>query len=286
MKTYLLTIFSLMLCSINYSQAQKNEIYLIVRADDIGMTHAVNQACVDVYTKGIAKSVEIMVPTPWFEEAVKLLNDHPDYDVGIHLTLTSEWQNIKWRPLTHCPSLVDENGYFHSFIWKNNIPGVSFLLENDWKLEEVEAELRAQIELAKAKLPHLSHYTGHMGCQDADPKIKELVKRLGKEYKIEINLDEYSYKKMKGFGGSHLTSEEKIDSFITNINKLTPGVWLFVDHPGYDTNEMKAISHVGYENVAFDRDGVSKVFMSQRVKDAIIEKKIKLVSYKELANIF
>ena len=286
MKKHFFTIIILTFLIINISCAQKKEVFLIVRADDIGMTRSVNQACIDVFTNGIVKTVEIMVPTPWFEEAVTLLNQHPEYDVGVHLTLTSEWQNLKWRPLTHSPSLTDENGYFHPFIWKNKVPGATFLLDNEWKLEEVEAELRAQIELAKAKLPQLSHYTGHMGCNRADPKIKELVNQLAKEYKIEINLDEYGLKRMKGFGGNSLTADEKIDNFISNLNALTPGVWLFVDHPGYNTNEMNGVGHVGYENVAFDREGVTKAFTNQRIKDVIEEKGIKLVSYKELKQIF
>lgn len=282
MKKRFFSIIILIFVIVKFSYAQKNEIFLIVRADDMGMTRSVNQACIDVFTNGIARTVEIMVPTPWFEEAVALLNQHPEYDVGIHLTLTSEWKNLKWRPITHAPSLIDENGYFHPFIWKNEIPGATFLLENEWKPEEVEAELRAQIELAKAKLPQLSHYTGHMGCASADPKIKELVDKLASEYEIEIDLEDYGLKRMKGFGGSSLTAKEKIDNFISNLDALTPGVWLFVDHPGYDSNEMKGVGHVGYKNVAFDREGVTKAFTNQRIKDIIEEKGIKLVSYKEL----
>ncbi|MDZ7605888.1 MAG: ChbG/HpnK family deacetylase [Cyclobacteriaceae bacterium] len=94
--------------------AQKGDIYLIVRADDIGITHTVNQACMDVYTDGIARSVEIIVPSPWFEEAVTLLNANPGYDVGVHLTLTSEWQYLKWRPLTHAASLTGSERLFSS----------------------------------------------------------------------------------------------------------------------------------------------------------------------------
>lgn len=286
MKKHFFVLIALISLSHNIVHGQMGEIYLIVRADDIGMARAVNQACIDVYTKGIAKTVEIMVPTPWFEEAVVLLNQHPEYDVGVHLTLTSEWQNLKWRPLTHCLSLTDENGYFHPSIWKSKVPGATFLLENKWELEEIEVELIAQIELAKAKLPHISHFTGHMGCSSANSKIKKLVDKLAKMYDIDIELEEYDLKRMKGFGGSSLTAEEKIDNFISNLDELTPGVWLFVDHPGYDTNEMKGVGHVGYENVGFDREGVTKAFTSQRIKDAINERGIKLVSYKEVKEIF
>ena len=240
--------------------------------------HIINQACIDVYTNGMARSVEIMVPAPWFEEAVIMLNEHPEYDVGIHLTLTSEWQNIKWRPLTHAPSLTDAAGYFHPFIWKNDVPGATFLLENNWRLEEVEAELRAQIELAKNKLPQLSHYSAHMGCSQADPKIAAIVDKLAKEYEIDINPGKYNIQNMKGFGGNTLSADQKIDNFIANLNELTPGIWLFVDHPGYDTNEMQGLGHVGYENVAFDRDGVTAAFTSEKVRKAIQEKGIKLIS--------
>lgn len=286
MKNRFFTLIALISLIHTITHAQQKEIYLIVRADDIGMARAVNKACIDVFTKGIVKTVEIMVPTPWFEEAVVLLNQHPEYDVGVHLTLTSEWQNLKWRPLTHCPSLTDESGYFHPFIWKNQVPGATFLLENKWKLEEIEAELIAQIELAKAKLPHISHFTGHMGCSSANLKIKKLVDKLAKLYNIEIKLENYELKRMKGFGGSSLTAEEKIENFISNLGELTPGVWLFVDHPGYDTEEMKGVGHIGYENVGFDRDGVTQAFTSQRVKDAIDKKGIKLVSYKDVNQIF
>ena len=285
MKSFLFTFFSLLILPISIIFGQSKDIYLIVRADDIGMTRAVNQACIDVFTDGIAKSVEIMVPTPWFNEAVEFLNEYPEYDVGIHLTLTSEWTNLKWRPLTHAQSLTDESGYFHPFIWKNNVPGATFLLESEWKIKEVEAELRAQIELAKAKLPHLSHYTGHMGCSHADPKIKAIVDKLAEEYEIEIDLEKYGMKHMKGFGGNTLSVEEKVENFLNNLNDLTPGVWLFVDHPGYITREMEGVGHIGYENVAFDREGVTKAFTSQRVKNAIKAKGIKLVSYRELSEV-
>jgi len=261
--------------------AQKGEIYLIVRADDIGMTHTVNEACIDVFTKGVARSVEIIVPAPWFEEAVTLLNSNPGYDVGVHLTLTSEWQNLKWRPLTHAPSLTDQNGYFHPFVWKNDVPGATFLKESDWKLNEIEAELRAQIELAKTRIPQLSHCSAHMGFSQADPEIDRLVSRLAEEYAIDIDLESKGVKYMKGFGGNSLSAEEKTTDFLKNLEELKPGLWLFVDHPGYDTSEMKGVGHIGYENVGFDREGVTKAWTDKRVKEVIEKKGIKLISYSQ-----
>ena len=83
--------------------AQDKGVRLVIRGDDIGSCHAANVACIRAYKEGIMKSVELMVPCAWFPEAVKMLNDNPGLDVGVHVTLTSEWDNVKWRPLTAAP---------------------------------------------------------------------------------------------------------------------------------------------------------------------------------------
>src|SRR5687768_4775929 len=118
--------------------AQDKPIRLIVRGDDMGFSHSGNQALIKAYRDGIQTSIEVMVPTPWFPEAVKMLKENPNIDVGIHLVLTSEWDLIKWRPLTNTKSLTDSNGYFYPMIWKNKNYPQNALLENQWKLEDVE----------------------------------------------------------------------------------------------------------------------------------------------------
>src|SRR5262249_15334330 len=76
------------------------EVRLLVRADDMGVAQAVNEACIRSYKDGIARSVEVIVPGPWFLDAVRLLKENPGLDVGVHLALTSEWERVKWGPLT------------------------------------------------------------------------------------------------------------------------------------------------------------------------------------------
>src|SRR5437762_1621177 len=116
------------------SHAQQNSIRLIVRGDDMGYTHSGNEALIKCYKDGIESSIEVIVASPWFPEAVKLLQENPGIDVGIHLALTSEWDNIKWRPLSDCPSLKDADGYFFPMVWPNkNYPGRS-IKENKWLL--------------------------------------------------------------------------------------------------------------------------------------------------------
>ena len=260
----------------------QQEIRLLVRGDDIGSTHAANLACIDAYQKGIVRSVEIMVPCAWFEEAVVLLNQNPGLDVGIHLVLTSEWDGYKWRPLTHCPGITDDDGYFFPMVWPNdNYPDNRTLLRADWKIEEVEAELRAQIELALKKIPRISHLSNHMGWSNADPRLTELYNRLQKEYHLELKpaADSISHLGNYDKAGS-ITSQEK--EFIDNLKKLTPGTWIFVEHPAYDQPEMQGVFHTGYENVGKDRDNVTRILMSPKVKKAIADKKITLISYKDL----
>jgi hypothetical protein len=257
-------------------------IRLIVRGDDMGYSHAGNEAIIKCYKEGIETSIEVIVPSPWFPEAVKMLEENPGIDVGIHLAITSEWSNIKWRPLSDCPSLRDADGYFFPMIWPNkNFPGQA-MKEHKWKLEDIEKEFRAQIEMAIKKIPRISHISGHMGCTDISDSVKLLTQKLAKEYKIDIDLKELNVK-YTGYNGPKKTSEEKIQSFIAMLNKLEPGnTYLFVDHPGLDSPELRAIHHIGYEDVATDRQGVTDTWTNEKIKKLIKEKGIELISYKEL----
>lgn len=256
---------------------------LVVRGDDMGYSHSGNIALVKCFQEGIEKSIEVIVPSPWFPEAVELLKKIPNADIGVHLALTSEWDNVKWRPLTDCSSLKDSNGYFFPMVFPNkNYPGKS-IKENDWKIEDVEKEFRAQIEMAKKYIPNLTHLSGHMGCTDLNFQVTELTTRLAKEYGIEVDFDKHQVKNMSYGKGPTKTSAEKVSSFIRELGNLKPGnTYMFVDHPGIDGPELRAIHHVGYENVAQDRQGVTDLFTSPAVKAAVKKNNIQLISYKDL----
>ena len=156
------------------------------------------------------------------------------------------------------------------------------LREHDFQLRDVESEFRAQIELAIKHIPGVSHISGHMGCSEIRDDVKALVKKLCVEYRIDIDLREYSVKNV-GYRGPHGTAKEKVESFISMLDTLQVGnTYLFVDHPGLDTPEMRAIHHIGYENVAVDRHGVTTAWTSPRVREAIKSKGIQLISYRDL----
>ena len=276
---------SLVICCvcIQYAHAQvQSGIQLIVRSDDMGFCHAVNKACIDVYQHGISRSVEVLAPTPWFMEAVTLLNENPGYDVGVHLCLTSEWTNLRWRPLTCAPSLVDADGYFPHFIWKNNADTASaYLLQKNINIAEVEAEFRAQIDLVKKYLPQVSHLSAHMGSNDASAAIKSLVNKLAVEYNLPIELPA-RVKYIRHFGGSKKSPLQKEKQLANILDTLSNGTFFLLEHPGIDGEEMQSLFHKGYENVGYDRGGVTKAFTSKLVQEIIARRKIKLISIKEV----
>lgn len=260
---------------------------LVIRIDDMGAFHSVNEACVETYRSGVARSVEVMPVAAWFPEAVKMLKDNPGLDVGLHLTLTSEWENVKWRPLTDCPTLTDENGYFYPMISPNpNYPGQA-LTEHEWDIREIEQEFRAQIEVALQNIPQLSHLTGHMASTAFCKEVNELTLRLAKEYDLacidRMDSDkEYDFQYV-GYTGPSKTFQEKENSFLATLEKLEPGKrYLFLDHPALDNDEMQMVFHIGYENVAADRQGVTDLLTSPRVKQAIEERGIRLLTINQL----
>jgi chitin disaccharide deacetylase len=279
LRSVALLIFVLASC---FAHAQESPPRLIVRGDDMGAAHAINEAIIECHKNGIQSSIEVIVPSPWFPEAAKMLKEFPAADVGVHLALTSEWDNVKWRPLTDAPSLRDPDGFFFPMIHPNkNYPGRA-LKENAWKLEEIEKEFRAQIELAKKHIPQINHLSGHMGCSGFDEKVREMTRKLAAEYRLDLEFDP---QKIRGvsYMGPKKTAEEKIASLIKMLESLEAGkTYLFVDHPGLDTPEMRAIHHIGYEDVAVDRQGVTTAWTNAKVKEVIKKKGIELIGYGKL----
>lgn len=257
---------------------------LIVRGDDMGFSHSGNLALIQCSREGIQTTIEVLAPTPWFPEAARLLQEPANQfiDVGVHLCLTSEWDNVKWRPLTSAPSLVDADGYFLPMIRPHRgYPGRS-LVENQWKLDEIEREFRAQIALVRKHVPRTSHVSCHMGCSTFAPEVAALTKRLTRELDLDIDLDAQGVKRL-AYSGPKTTAAEKLTSFLKTLESLEPGgTYWFIDHPALDTPELRAISHIGYTDVATDRQGVTDTWTHPRVKAFIKDRGVQLISYRDL----
>ncbi len=279
--------FLLSLSAVIFAASPDDAVYLIVRADDIGSSHAANLACIESYQNGIARSVEVMVPCPWFLEAAEMLRDNPGYDVGVHLTLTSEWANVKWGPLTCAPSLVDSNGYFYpkQKNWQDENAQDAF-----WNagpdVKEFEAEIRAQIETAKKHIPQVSHVSAHMGAATISPELAQLTAKIAAELNVDIDLRKFNVGRVKWNSPLTDDAEKRTQKLIAALQELTPGLYLIVEHPGLDVPEMHGLGHPGYENVAEHRDGVTKAFTDARVKKVIADKNIRLISYNQAQEMF
>jgi chitin disaccharide deacetylase len=264
------------------NEMPQDSITLLVRADDIGSCHSANLACIDVFTRGICRSVELMAPCPWFPEAVALLRANPTYDVGVHLTMTSEWDNYKWGPLSNARSIATQDGYFYpQYRKRDGYPDEPVLGESDWIAEDVEKEFRAQIERVRSCIPWVSHLTTHMGYLREHPTFSAIVENLTAEYDLLVDLPAHGFERFRGFGekSQTLSPVEKIETLRQNLASLQPGRWLFVDHPAYDQPETRAIHHPGYESVAADRQGVVEAWTDGQVLEIIAARGIQLVSY-------
>jgi CubicO group peptidase (beta-lactamase class C family)/predicted glycoside hydrolase/deacetylase ChbG (UPF0249 family) len=262
---------------------------LVIRGDDMGFAHSANDALIKCYKEGIETSIEIIAPSPWFPEAVKLLQQNPKIDVGLHFAITSEWDNVKWRPLTDCPSLRNKDGYLYQMLYHNNNYAGQAVMDNAWKLEDIEKELRAQIDMALKYIPRLSHISGHMGSTAFTPEVVAMCLKVAKEYNLTMvdidpakNLNtNYTF-----FDFRNKTTDQRIDAFIAMLNQLEDGKnYVYVEHPGLDNDELRAISHIGYEDVAKGRQDVTNIFTSEKVKETVNQRGIQLVSYRELLKV-
>ena len=251
---------------------------LIVRADDMGFCHAANMAFKRILEEGVCTSVSVMVTTPWLDEAVAILRDHPDVSVGVHLTLNSEWREYRWGPVlpySEVPSLVDAQGKFFGTR--------SAFMANHPKPDEVARELRAQIELARSKGLPISYVDYHMGTAVSTREFQEIVEQLAKEY--ELGMSRY-FGETDAPSVYRATPDQKLAAGLEIVRGLhEPKLYLFVVHPGRDVPEMQAMTDLndgGLEDMAAHRQAEADLLCSAEFKRAIEEGNIDLVGYSDL----
>ena len=251
------------------------KIHLIVRLDDIGFCHGVNEAFEKVANEGVVSAVSVIVNTPWLDEAVEILKEHPEISVGLHTCLNSEWTPYKWGsvlPAKEVPSLVDQ--------WGNFFPSRKLFMDNKPDLNEFEKELRAQLNLAIAKGLNLSYMDHHMSAAVETPAMQEIFEGLAKEYGLAIS---------RWFGETQadsiysVTPEAKADILVENINKLEkPGTYLLVCHIGTNNPEMAALIDLnpgGLKNMSVHRAAETNALCDPRLKKVIQDKDIEVVGY-------
>lgn len=264
---------------------------LIIHADDAGLSHAENRATIQALKKGIVNSYSIMVPCPWFYEMAVFARDHPQFDNGIHLTLTCEWENYRFGPVlpvSEVPSLVDENGYF--FKKRDELARYA-------TVEDVEKELTAQIEKAFNFGLKPTHIDSHMYSVGASSKFFKAYQRLGKKYKLPLVINKQLFEMVgltadlpalqNEFCIDHIhmgefkdfEKGELVNYYEAVLDNLGAGLNLIFIHPAFDDNEMKGITinHPNFgsawRQIDFD------FFTNESVRSKLQEQKIQLITW-------
>jgi len=264
---------------------------LIIHADDLAVAHSEDAASFDALDKHSVTSASVMVPCPWLNEVAAYAKEHPDADLGLHLTLTSEWKTYRWGPAAstdNVPSLLDSSGY----LWPEVEPAVKNL-----KPEDVEREIRAQIERAIAMGIHPTHIDSHMGVLFSRPELFAVYVKVAHEYKLPflaVRPPQAPKELMSLLSDrdvvldSIVMAEPSVGSanwktfYINAIKNLKPGVTEIIVHLGHDDAELKAvmIDHPDYGSEWRQRD--YDVVTSSEFKKTLEDNHIVLIRWNDL----
>ena len=274
----------------------KNTKLLMIHADDAGLTHSENMATIQSLEKGIVNSYSIMVPCPWYYEMAVFAKNNPQFDYGIHLTLTCEWESYKFGPVlpvSEVPSLVDENGYFYKKREQ---------LRKNASAEDVKNELQAQIEKAIKFGLKPTNIDSHMYSVGTSPEFFDVYRDLGEKYNLPVLINE-QLMKMVGLKpelnikeGDFLIDRTYVaefkyfetgklgDYYSSILENLTSGLNLILVHPAFDDNEMKGVTinhpNFGSEWRQIDFD----FFTNEENKTKLKENNIELVTWNDIKN--
>lgn len=253
---------------------------LLIRCDDMGMSHSVNMAVEQLLKTGIPVSVSVMFACPWYKEAVEILKKYDNVSAGIHLTLNSEWKNYRWGPVSGkeaVPSLVDEDGLF--------FPSRAEFFDNNPSTAEVEKELRAQVERAFRSGLRIDYFDCHMSTMD-NPEYMNIVESLADEYKVGIStyFSEFTTNDMYND-----PPEKKADSLYQILTALTETtVNLLVCHLGLDNPELRAMEDMnsfGLKEMSVHRNAELNALLSERTMKILHSGDIKLINYHNLKSL-
>lgn len=277
----------------------KDDRLVIIHADDIGMCNASIEAFAELVDVGLISSGATMVPSSWFPKVASFCRQTPKIDMGVHLTLTSEWDNYRWSPISTClesSGLIDDDGYFYHSTEDVHKFG---------KPEAVQVEIKTQVDRALKAGIDISHIDTHM-LTVAHPKFIPAYVQLAVQRKlpflfprqdevgfINLGLDADTAKmavnlvaKLDDLGmplvdhATGLNLDKPVDrreQAMKAISELKPGITHFVIHPSKESAELKAISPDWQSRVAD-----FSTFMDEKLKRDIHNLGIQIIGYKDL----
>jgi len=266
---------------------------VILHADDVAMAHSVNRATFAALDQKAISSASVMVPCPCLTEVAEYAKAHPDADLGVHLTLTSEWKTYRWGPVAprdQVPSLLDPQGYFY--------PDVSSAAAHI-KPKEAEREIRAQIELAIKMGIHPTHLDMHMMTLAATPQLYSTLIKVGHDFHLPfLAVSGYGGRRIKalfseteivldslvGFD-SNVPPNQWTESYVKALDLLKPGLHYLIVHPGHDDAELEAVmgNHQSFGAAWRQRD--FNAVTSPEFKQALERNRIVLVGWKDLGKL-
>src|SRR5215213_6302561 len=273
----------------------KDAKLLIVHADDLGMAHSVNAATTKAFETGLVNSGSIMVPCPWLSEIAAYARANPQADLGLHLTLTSEWTNFRWGPVTpkdRVTSLLDKDGYFY-------LTETEAAAHADPK--EVELEITTQIERARALGIQPTHLDSHMGTLYQNKALFEVFLRVARSQKLPVRVARTWFARADFLPSALSPDDVYIDRILDitqtvapqdwskfysdALRKLEPGVTEVVIHLAYDDAEMRAatVNHPDWGAAWRQRD--FEFFTSDAFRKILQENQIKLITWRELGKL-
>jgi hypothetical protein len=186
-----------------------NDVVVILHVDDAGMHHASNRGVEETIERGVATSFAIMMPCPWVPEVARYVREHPQVDAGLHLTLTSEWKPYRWGPLAGkaaVPGLVDPEGC---------LPASVAAVVARATPDEIEREIRAQLERAETLGLPITHLDSHMGTLFARADFFERYLKVGMEKRIPV----------LAVGGHATHARQENGEAMQALNPLVPRIW-------------------------------------------------------------
>lgn len=274
----------------------RNAKLLIVHADDMGLSHATNSAVIEAFQKGGITSGSIMVPCPWFPEIAGFARNNPNLDIGIHTTLTSEWDNYYFGgvlPANSISNLLNKNGYFY--------PSEEEFAKHA-NASEVEKEIRAQIEKALAFGVKPTHLDNHMGTILSSPEYYQILLKIGNEYRLPVLIPAdmiaaASPQLLEILSKGNIVVDHLFminqsqpvkqwgEPYLKFIENMQPGLNEIIVHLAYDNDETRAImiNHpdFGSEWRQHDLDFV----LSNEFKKALQDYNIKLVTWRQIGEV-
>jgi predicted glycoside hydrolase/deacetylase ChbG (UPF0249 family) len=267
---------------------------LIIHADDLAVAHSVDAASFDALDQGAVSSASIMVPCPWLTEVAAYAKAHPFGDLGLHLTLSSEWKTYRWGPVASSntvPSLLDPDGMLYG-----DVPGVAAHA----KPEEAEREIRAQIDRAITVGIHPTHLDTHMGTLFSTPGLFAAYVKVAHEYHLpflvvkvtdaratllSVLSDKDIVLDALVIAGPDVRREQWKEFYLSAVKSLKPGLTEMIVHLGHDDAELQAVmvDHPDFGSAWRQRD--FDVITSPEFKQALKDNKVVLVQWKDLGRL-